>query len=385
MVRLLDELGHPEKDFKAFHIAGTNGKGSTSYMIASILEEAGYTVGLYTSPHLVSRTERIQLWNGKHKLISEDKFSGLETIVNEAASRLDKGVELHTFDIITAVAYLYFAETQPDYVVLECGLGGRLDSTNTIEQPLVSVITQIGLDHTAQLGNTIYKIVHEKVGIVKPAVPVVSQSSELAIQQVISRTAKSMDAPFTDVSQSRSKFKKYKLGMLGNHQIDNAATAVMAIKAAGIDVSEEAIKAGLLKAVIPGRFEIIKKDLYWILDGGHNPNAIESACKTLNFFTRSNKIKKTLILFGCMKDKNYNRMVQLLCSNARNCDYATVDIDEDRAEDSQVLGERFASNGHECVCYESVQEAYDDISSKGYDCVLVIGSIYLVGAMKKVI
>lgn len=385
MTKLLELLGNPEKDFKVFHIAGTNGKGSTAIMIASILEEAGYSVGLYTSPHLEEYYERMQLWNGVHEMISPEKYAELEAVVNEAADKITELGDLHIFERLTAMAYLYFAELKPDYVVLECGLGGRLDSTNTIEAPLVSVITQIGLDHTEQLGRTIFKIAREKAGIIKPGVPVVTQPADMTAQQIFSKVAQENNSPWTDASQFRSGFKKYELGMMGMHQVDNAATAVTAIKVAGVEVSEEAIENGLANAVNPGRFEILGEEPCWILDGAHNPDAIKATLETFRFVQRNKKFQKTLVVFGCMRDKNYVRMIQLIHEYARGCSIATVDIGETRAEDSTVLGERFANIGHECVCYESVQEAYDSIKAADYDSVLVIGSIYLVGAMRKIL
>lgn len=385
MTKLLELLGNPEKKLKAIHIAGTNGKGSTAYMISSILEKAGYTVGLYTSPHLEEYYERIQIWDGNHSMIPADKYEELELLVDMAADSIKELGELHTFEKITAIAYLYFAERLPDYVVLECGLGGRLDSTNTIEKPLVSVITQIGLDHTEQLGKTIFKVAREKAGIIKPNVPVVSHVKDMSLQQIIAKVASENNSECVDASQYRSKFKKYKLAMMGMHQVDNAATAVMAIKTAGIEVSEDNIVDGLATAINPGRFEMIGENPCWILDGAHNPDAMKAALETFKFVRKNKKFEKTLVIFGCMRDKNYVRMIQLIHEYTRGADIATVDIGDSRAEDSVVLGKRFANIGHERVCYESVQEAYDEVKSMDYDNVLVIGSIYLIGAMRKIL
>lgn len=394
MTRLLEVLGDPGKDLRAIHIAGTNGKGSTAIMIASVLEKAGYSVGLYTSPHLEDICERIQIYDGDHRMISAEDFGRLEQTVMKAADSIADELHpetgealgrLHYFEKLTAIAYLYFSELSPDYVVLECGLGGRLDSTNTLEKPLVSVITRIGLDHTDVLGKTIFKVAREKAGIIKPGVPVVSQTEELAVKQILEKVAKERGCEFTDSSQVRSKFKKYSLAMQGMHQVDNAATAVCAIRAAGIEVSDEAVKEGLESAVNPGRFEVLGEGPYWILDGAHNPNAVQTVLKTFNFFRRTNKIKKSLIIFGCMRDKNYSLMIQLLHENAGDCDFATVDFGDERTEDPVVLGERFANKGHNCICYDSVQEAYDEVLGQDYECVLIIGSIYLVGAVRELI
>lgn len=394
MTRLLEVLGNPEKSLKVLHIAGTNGKGSTSVMMASVLEAAGYTVGLYTSPHLELMNERIQIWNGEHSMISDEKYAELEAKVNEAAAQISSEIHpetgeplggLHFFERITAVAYLYFAEIKPDYVVLECGLGGRLDSTNTIEKPLVSVFTQIGLDHTAELGKTIFKVIREKGGIIKPGVPVVSQDCDMTAERILSEIAKENGCEFVDVSRQKQKFRTYELGMKGSYQVDNAATAVLAIRAAGIEVSEDAISEGLRKAVIPGRFEIVRDDPYWILDGAHNPDAMKAALDTFDVFKRQKKIKKSLIIFGCMQDKNYFSMVQLMHQYTRGCEFASVDVGDERSADPKVLAECLEHTGRSCAVCNTVEEAYEKANSQRYESVLVIGSIYLAGAMRNII
>jgi dihydrofolate synthase/folylpolyglutamate synthase len=380
---LLSKLGNPEQDLRVIHVAGTNGKGSVSVMTASILEKAGCSVGLYTSPHLETECERIQIWDGSHRMIGQDVLDDLMTRVRETAEEIVDGEGRVTlFEVYTAAAFLFFADEKPEYVVLECGLGGRLDMTNIIEKPLVSVITQVSLDHTAELGNTIYKIAREKAGIIKPGVPVVSQTPELAVKNIISRIAAEKGCAFIDASAEFGKYAGYRLGMQGDHQVRNAATAALAVKAAGIDVSDQAVREGLAAAVIPGRFDVIGSSPYWIIDGAHNPDAITALTDSFNKFAKSKKIKRTLVIFGCMKDKDYRRMIQLLTSRLRGCNYAAAAVDYDRAESSEVLGEIFASYGRGCTCYDSVKEAFDDASSSNFECILVTGSIYLAGAVR---
>ena len=382
MNALLSALGNPEAGFRAIHIAGTNGKGSTAVMTASILEEAGYTVGLYTSPHLENECERVQIWDGTHHMIEQacfDELKGAARAVEEKAT---------VFEVYTAAAYLYFAEMQPDYVVLETGLGGRLDSTNTLEKPLVSVITQVGLDHTAELGNTIFKIAHEKAGIIKPGVPVVSQTPDLNVKNILRRTAAEKGCEFIDVSAVFDRYRDVELSMKGEHQYRNAATAVEAIKAAGIEVSDEAVRTGLANAYLPGRFEILNEDRtgsgepFFIIDGAHNPDAMEALTKTLSAFTREHKIKRILVIFGCMKDKNYTRMIQLITANMKGCTYATAAVEYGRAEDPERLGEIFAECGRGCIVCESAAEAYALSKDREYGCVIVTGSIYLAGELR---
>ena len=396
MKALLSELGNPESDFRAIHIAGTNGKGSTAVMTASILEEAGYTVGLYTSPHLENECERVQIWDGAHRMIEQAHFDELKEKVKsvwpDVKETLQKsGSEpgnLTVFEIYTAAAYLFFDEMQPDYVVLETGLGGRLDSTNTLDRPLVSVITQVGLDHTEQLGNTVFRIAHEKAGIIKPGVPVVSQTPDLNVKNVFIRTAEERGCEFIDVSVLTDDYRNMQLSMSGEHQIRNAATAVEAIKAAGIEVSDDAVSIGLANACLPGRFEILNEDSacsgepYFIVDGAHNPDAVEALTETLTAFAHEHGIKRILVIFGCMKDKNYTRMIQLLSGNLRGCTYAAAAVEYGRAETPERLGELFAACGRSCIVCESAAEAYEISRDGKYGCVLVTGSIYLAGELR---
>ena len=394
MKALLAALGDPEAGFRAIHIAGTNGKGSTAVMTASILEEAGYSVGLFTSPHLEDECERVQIWDGTHRMIEQAELDSLKERVYSVEEDVKKtlhnaGLEygkLTVFEVYTAAAYLYFAEEQPDYVVLETGLGGRLDSTNTLEKPLVSVITQVGLDHTAQLGNTIFKIAREKAGIIKPGVPVVSQTGDLNTKNIFRRMAAENGSEFIDVSEVADSYRKYELAMKGGHQTRNAATAVEAIKAAGIEVSEEAIENGLANAWLPGRFEILNdepgEEPVFIIDGAHNPDAVSELVKTYEAFSRTNKIKRTLVIFGCMKDKNSVRMVQLLTGGLKGCSYAAAAVDYERAEDPERIGELIAGCGHGCMVLESTREAYEYAKDSSFQCILTTGSIYLAGEMR---
>ncbi|MCQ2567014.1 MAG: bifunctional folylpolyglutamate synthase/dihydrofolate synthase [Mogibacterium sp.] len=390
MKRLLEELGDPEKDFKVFHVAGTNGKGSTVSMIALMLEQKGYNVGVYTSPHLESYCERFQIWNGEHRLITEKRYEELGRCVDEAASRLPEALRygsktgITVFERLTAIAYMWFAEERPDYVVLECGLGGRLDSTNTIERPLVSVITQVGMDHTAILGRTILKIAAEKAGIIKPGVPVVSQTEDLLVRNVFTRIARERGCDFYDASLLFDQLKGTKLPLQGKHQLKNYATACAAMQAAGLE-PETFNEDTAVPSTCYGRFEIIGKDPYWILDGGHNPDAIDALADTYTSWSRKNKIRRTLVIFGCMKDKNYGRMVQSITAKLKGCTYATVTIHDERAADSETLGEAIAGYGRNVICYDDAEEAFASAKDQNYEAVLVTGSIYLVGEMRRLL
>jgi len=426
MEALLAELGNPEKDFKVIHIAGTNGKGSTAVMITSILEEAGYSVGLFMSPHLEDECERVQIWDGVHRYIEKEELTSLKeyvknTLHSEEGDNVKNALHkdygnLTVFEVYTAAAYLYFKEQAPDYIVLETGLGGRLDSTNTIEKPLACVITQVGLDHTKELGRTVEQIAHEKAGIIKPGVPVISESTDERAVKVLREEAEEKDAPFIDASGLADNYKDYELAMTGAHQIRNAAAAVEAIKAAGIEVSEEAIECGLAAAHLPGRIEILGDNPYWIIDGAHNPDAIEALISTYKEFEKSvllkcagcnsleespnadslritsensvssnsdtDPLKRTLVIFGCMQDKNLSRMIQLLSEGLSGCEYASCAVDYSRAEDPALLAEKFTAAGASCTAFKSVRAAYEHAKGSDYECILVTGSIYLAGEIR---
>ena len=402
MKALLRKFGNPELRFRAIHIAGTNGKGSTAVMTASILMEAGYRVGLYTSPHLESECERIQLCDSVSgsRCIEQTELDKLRDDVLCMGKSLESTYgKLTVFEVYTAVAYLFFAESNVDFVVLETGLGGRLDSTNTLTKPLVTVITQVGIDHTAQLGDSIEQIAFEKAGIIKEGVPVVSQTDDEAVKRVIKKAADDHNSAFVDVndyitgsenSASYGAICVPKLLMHGEHQVLNAATAVLAVRAAGIKADRDAEKRGLANARICGRFEILRRShgdpkegsQIWIIDGAHNPNAISTLTRTFNEFKNKNNIKRSFVIFGCMQDKNSAHMVQLLTRDLRDCSYAAVAVDYGRAEEAGRIGELISAAGEECKVFDSVGDAYSYAIGSEYQCILVTGSIYLAGAVR---
>lgn len=390
MRELLELLGNPEKDFKVFHIAGTNGKGSTASMIAMMLEQKGFRVGVYTSPHLESYCERFQIWDGDHRRITEEKYEELGCCVDRAAAQLPKELRfgpdrgITVFERLTAIAYMWFAEERPDYVVLECGLGGRLDSTNTIERPLVSVITQIGLDHTALLGNTVIKVAGEKAGIIKKGTPVVSQTEDTEIRNVLISEARNKGCDFYDAALLFDEFRGRELPLKGEHQIRNYATACAAMEAAGFE-PEELNKDSSVPETCYGRFEVIGSNPFWVIDGAHNPDAISAMADCYSIWADTNKIRRTLVIFGCMKDKNYTRMIQLLIDKLKGCSYATVTIDDERAADSELLGRVFVRHGRNAICFDDAREAFNETAKSSYEAVLVVGSIYLAGEMRKLL
>ena len=297
---LLDQLGNPQQSFNSIHVAGTNGKGSTCAMIASILNAAGYRVGLYTSPHLFHYTERIKI-NGKE--ISRKEFSRLIKLMQLLAEKLE--LKPTVFEVLTAAAFLYFAQKKVDYAVVEVGLGGRLDATNVLT-PLVSIITNIELEHTKILGNTLTKIAAEKAAIIKPHVPVVTAEIKPEPLKVIREKCEKSRSILIGVSPNQI-IREPKL--LGPHQKINCATAIAAIRLAGIKVDHQHIRQGLKKVSWPGRFQVIQKRPLIIVDGAHNPSGTKVLRQTIQ---ENYPGKKFSIIFGCQQDKDQGAMLKEL-------------------------------------------------------------------------
>jgi len=297
---LLQKLGNPHLKFKSIHVAGTNGKGSTCAMIASILKEASYRVGLYTSPHLFDYTERIKI-NGRD--ISKKKFSeGIRRVRKAAEGMREKPT---VFEVITAVAFWYFAKEKVDYAVVEVGMGGRLDATNVIT-PLVSVITNIDYEHTEVLGKSLSRIAREKTGIIKPGVPVVTTETKAEPIRVMKAVAEKNGSVLIAVS---GKLSAVSSNLIGTHQKLNAACAVAALRLAGIKVSKTAIATGLQKVQWPARFQVISRKPLTIIDGAHNPAGIEVLTKSLKSLFPG---KRFSFVIGVQKDKNARAMLSRL-------------------------------------------------------------------------
>ena len=306
ILALSKELGFPEQKFKSIHVAGTNGKGSTSHMLASILQEAGYKVGLYTSPHLKNFTERIRI-NGVE--ISEEKVT---EFINGNKDFLEQQ-KMSFFEMTVGLAFDYFASEKVDIAIIEVGLGGRLDSTNCIT-PEVAVITNIGLDHTQFLGETLPEIAFEKAGIIKKNIPVVIGEEQAAVKSVFIAKAAKESAPIyfaSDASES------YLSDLLGDYQIQNSKTAVAAIKILkGYQVSKENIKNGLLNVVkntnLKGRWQVLQEHPKVICDTAHNKEGLAIVLKQL----KKQPFKKLHIVLGVVADKKLETILPLFPSSA---------------------------------------------------------------------
>ena len=306
---LLKALGNPQKSMKIIHLAGTNGKGSTAAMIESILRIEGYSTGLYTSPHLVIFNERIKHNN---KDITNEE---LAILVEKIKSVCDKeNIDATFFEFTTALALMYFAEKRPDYVILETGLGGRLDATNVVK-PVISIITNISIDHQDYLGKTIEDIAMEKAKIIKEGVPLITGEKDRKIIKLFKQECKEKNSEYHNINDEmkvnvlesgkenqyfRVDKEIYELEMLGEHQIQNALLAIRCT--AMLKVSKEAMVEGLKKAYWPGRLEIISASPLVIIDGAHNVAGI----KTLRRFLHKNH-PKCIVVFGVIRMIAYRR------------------------------------------------------------------------------
>ena len=306
ILALSKELGFPEQKFKSIHVAGTNGKGSTSHMFASILQEAGYKVGLYTSPHLKNFTERIRI-NGVE--ISEEKVT---EFINGNKDFLEQQ-KMSFFEMTVGLAFDYFASEKVDIAIIEVGLGGRLDSTNSIT-PEVAVITNIGLDHTQFLGETLPEIASEKAGIIKKNIPVVIGEEQAAVKSVFIAKAAKESAPIYFASDASGN---YISDLLGDYQIQNSKTAVAAIKILkGYQVSKENIKNGLLNVVkntnLKGRWQVLQEHPKVICDTAHNKEGLAIVLNQL----KKQPFKKLHIVLGVVADKKLETILPLFPSSA---------------------------------------------------------------------
>jgi dihydrofolate synthase/folylpolyglutamate synthase len=402
--RLLDALGNPELEFKSLHIAGTKGKGSTSAMLASVLNAAGYRTGLYTSPHVHSFRERIQV---NEAMIPEADFSRLAAQLRVIAEA-DK--ELTTFEVATALAFAYFAEAGVEIAVVEVGLGGRLDATNVI-LPIVAVITTIGHDHMHILGHTLEQIAGEKAGIIKQGVPVVSAPQARSARAVIEQVSAQKRAPLHLVGQewhwqgahralecqqfSASRragnpspyqslsYQNLCLPLLGKHQLRNAAVVLETIEVLrelGIAVHEQAVRQGLRRVTWPARFEIMGRHPYFVVDGAHNVDSARVLARTLHEHFPG--IRPWFVL-GILSDKDIPAILQQLLPQGQGA--TLVQPRHPRATDPHQLQEQAARYGIATEVVEDVGDATRLALQKvGPDgLVLATGSFTTAGAARE--
>jgi dihydrofolate synthase/folylpolyglutamate synthase len=396
---LLCRLGNPEWAVPAIHVAGTNGKGSVCKALAQVLEEAGYKVGLFTSPHLVDINERIQI-NGRN--ISNEDFT-------EIFWKIKEEFQEHPsfFEVMFAMAAVYFQREECDYAIYETGMGGRLDATNVLK-PQLTIITSVGMDHMEYLGDTIEKIAAEKAGIIKPDVPMIYFMRDEKVNKVIEQRAKQVGAPIISVGKEdyiinhldnktidfslHSRYYSYcklKIPKTSLCQVENMSLVALAFsylmekKNQASDVTEKVLKNGLSKFYWEGRMEQILPGVY--IDGAHNVEAITAYVDTVN---RLYKGKRRILVFAAVKDKEYSSMIELLVTRLELLEVIVTSVGGERKAASVVLAEQFrkVSNLPVFAC-DDLEKAMDLAMEHkaGRDDVEVycVGSLYLVGGIKR--
>ncbi|KOA20204.1 folylpolyglutamate synthase [Clostridium homopropionicum DSM 5847] len=407
--KILELLGNPQEKLRCIHIAGTNGKGSTTAMISKILIENGYKVGMYTSPFIEEFEERIQINNLN---IPKDE---LAEVISKVANAVEKVIELGydnptQFEVITCAGLLYFYKQAVDFAVIEVGLGGRLDSTNLIT-PILSIITSISYDHMNVLGNTLSEIAYEKAGIIKETVPVILYPQEEEAERVIEKvslekgtrlikvpanSAKLLgvrDAIFNDkiirVQDIKidTKDNKYNISLtlLGRHQILNCATVIYSIeelKRLGIEISNEAIEKGLSKVKWIGRMEILERRPLTIIDGAHNIDGIVKLRESLEEYLN---YKDVVLILGILADKQVEAMIRIIAPIAKRI--ICVTPHSDRGELAATLKSEVEKYNTNCEAIEDYKKAYEKAISycSEDDLLLISGSLYMIGDMRKVI
>lgn len=385
---LCEALGNPQDKLTFIHVAGTNGKGSFCAMTESMLRAEGFCTGLFTSPYITCFNERMKV-NGEN--ISDEELIALVEEVRPIADAMeDRPTE---FELITALAFLYFARHKCEVVVLECGLGGRLDATNIIKRPLLSVITGIALDHTAILGDTIEQIAAEKAGIIKAGTPLLWCGSDEVAERVILAHAEALGVRVVTVNKEAlcvnrmtldgtdfdfGDHKNMHIPLLGTYQPHNAAHALTAIdllRRMDVIISEEAVRTGLASVAWPARFEVLRRDPFVIADGGHNPEGIDSAVRSIRAYFGEQKV---CIVTGVMADKDYRYMADRIASVAECVFCLTPDNPRalpaaDYAAVFEGLGVPASAHG---TVAEAVHAAIEEARQTGAP-VVSLGSLYM--------
>ncbi|UWG99317.1 bifunctional folylpolyglutamate synthase/dihydrofolate synthase [Dehalobacter sp. DCM] len=402
---LLKRLDHPEKKINVIHIGGTNGKGSTTAMLQSILKQAGYTVGMFTSPHLHDFRERITI-NGE-MISPEDVVTGIATIKPYLEDMVQAGIEHPTeFEVCTALAFYYFALKQPDLVLLEVGLGGEIDSTNVVH-PIISVLTSIGMDHMDYLGDTLEKITEVKAGIIKECVPVVTSSDRPEVLDVIKKRAARKNARLTVIGETvnwqpeaggrrfsyqgiHRSYHELEIALLGEHQFINAAAALAVCDVLTdtytYDIPESAVREGLKTVTWPGRLELILRDPRVLIDGAHNVDGMMSLAKALKGYADGPLKRNRLILcMGMLADKEVEKAVAIIGPMAD--EIIVTKPDSPRAGDWKNvarLAEKYLPAEKVRVIEDTTAAVQEGLRLTGEDDLLcVTGSLYMISGVRQ--
>ncbi len=395
---LLDLMENPHKKLKYVHVAGTNGKGSTTAFISSILVESGYTVGIFTSPYLQRFTERIKV--NQDEISPEDLARITAFVKNKVDIMLENGQNHPTeFEIVTAIAFQYYYEMHCDIVVLEVGLGGRFDSTNVIESPEAAVITTISYDHMNILGDTLPKIAYEKAGIIKEKCDVLLYPQAPEVEEVFEAVCKEKEARLTPVDLRGIKsgsfsihgqafdYKEYReleISLLGEHQIKNAVMAintVLLLKAKGYNIPEGAIREGLRKAKWPGRLEVVSANPLVLIDGAHNTEGAKVMASALQKYFPD---KKKIFIFGVLKDKDYKSLVEAIAPLAHG--FIAVTPNSERAlpaHELEAFLKKYCENvSRNDTIKEAVAKAMESWTPDQLIC--AFGSLYYIGEVREI-
>ena len=389
---LLKKIGNPEKKLKFIHIAGTNGKGSTAAMTASILRKAGYKTGLYTSPYIYRFNERMQI-DGEQ--IPDEELAEITAWIKPFADSMEEAPT--EFELVSCIAFEYFMRNDCDIVVLEVGMGGAMDSTNVIEVPEVAVITNIGLDHTDYLGNTVEEIAFTKAGIFKEGGSAVVYRSTESVEKVFEQVCAERNMTLKKADFDGLKLhscglegqvfdcgnrKELELPLLGDHQLHNAAVVLSiadTLIEKGWNITEEHIRAGLKEVSWPGRFDIVWRDPLFIIDGGHNPQCIEALVKNIRDYLQDRKV---IALTGVLADKDYGDMYRPVMPLVQ--EFVCITPPNPRKLDAPLLAEHLRAVGAKASACDTIEAgvrmAMEKAGSDGV--VLCFGSLYTIGDIR---
>ena len=384
---LLAAMGNPEQKLKFIHLVGTNGKGSTAAMLASVLTCAGYTTGLYTSPYIHHFEERMQV-NGEE--IPGDELAAITKWVGELADQMEEHPT--EFELVTCVALEFFRRRNCDLVVLEAGMGGRLDSTNVIPAPEAVVITNIGLDHTAQLGNTVEAIAAEKAAVIKDGCSVILYEQSHSVTQIVEQVCQAHHATLTIARADRVvleeecpegqrwnwKGESLFVPLLGGNQRHNGAVVLHTLEAIAhkYPVSPQALREGLARVRWPGRFEVLLRRPWFVVDGGHNPQCAATVADNLKRYFPG---KTPVLLMGVLEDKDRAGLCQAVAP--LGCAFVTITPPSPRALDAQTLANELAQYGKPTFAASSIPQGVERaVELAGEDGVVcALGSLYSVG------
>lgn len=400
--RLLEKLTGGNSKSRIIHVAGTNGKGSVCSFLREVLMAGGHSVGMFTSPHLVTMRERIMLG---HDMIAEEDFAEAFQAVRRIVNKEQDAEQMHPsfFEYLFLMAMYYYQKTEPEFIILETGLGGRLDATNSVPKKEIAILTHMGMDHMAYLGDTLPEIAAEKAGIMQAGAPVVYWDDERNVSAVFAKKAENLQIAAYPVSKDDYAFLNFNnksidfsyrslyydsvrlcLSGIARYQMENAVLALRALEILlGCDgLSAEVMQSGIQAAFWAGRMEEILPNVY--VDGAHNSDGIRAFLETVSQDGCQNERH---LLFGVVQDKDYGYMIQELTESRLFADISVVQLKSERTVKTDRLVELFADGGQSIRCFDSVREAFAWLFSqrKERERIYIAGSLYLVGEIKEIL